>query len=150
MIKIMLIIIDPLVVNVTQLLINLDIPDADPPRYALVPRHCRPAAHDHQLLWQVGKMINDYVRALWAGKCIWRVLISWHVQHPHISHLHKSWNLTAWVETTPSAWRSWTTTCTRSTSPRKVQIPCFPFLDQRSMFNPANTSRQESGCGGVW
>ena len=53
----MLIISDPLVVNVTQLLINLDQPDADPPRNALVPRHCRPQAHDHQLLWQVDKMI---------------------------------------------------------------------------------------------
>ena len=31
--------------------------DTDPPWHALVPRHCRPAAHDHQLLWQVGKMI---------------------------------------------------------------------------------------------
>ena len=38
-------------------MINHDIPDADPPRYALVPRHCRPQAHDHQLLWQVGKII---------------------------------------------------------------------------------------------
>ena len=33
------------------------VPDADPPWHALVPRYCRPQAHDHQLLWQVDKMI---------------------------------------------------------------------------------------------
>ena len=87
--------------------------DADSPWYALVPCCCWPQTYDHQLLWQVIMKLMNVMR------------VDEHMLQKTVSYIFYS---TAWVETTVSAWKSWMTTCMRSTRPRQVYFSCFGWF----------------------